>query len=117
MSALEIAGTILGVLGVGLMIRQSIWGWPVGLVQVSLYAWIFFEARLYSDSILQLIFIGLQSYGWWHWHQARRDPAGVAPELPVTLSASCCVRESAMSRIRKSMTSHIRKSKVSHASP
>ena len=84
MSALEIAGTILGVLGVGLMIRQSIWGWPVGLVQVSLYAWIFFEARLYSDSILQLIFIGLQSYGWWHWHQARRDPARVAPELPVT---------------------------------
>ena len=84
MSALEIAGTILGVVGVGLMIRQSIWGWPVGLVQVSLYVWIFFEARLYSDSILQLIFIGLQSYGWWHWHRARRDPARVAPELPVT---------------------------------
>lgn len=84
MSAFEIAGTILGVLGVWLMIRQNIWGWPVGLVQVSLYAWIFFGARLYSDAILQLIFFGLQLYGWWHWHRARLDPLRRTPELPVT---------------------------------
>ncbi|GAB1489870.1 nicotinamide riboside transporter PnuC [Opitutaceae bacterium] len=84
MSMLEIAGTVLGVLGVWLMIRQNIWGWPVGLVQVALYAWIFFGARLYSDAILQLIFFGLQLYGWWHWARARRDPSRVTPELPVT---------------------------------
>ncbi len=89
MSALEIAGTVLGVLGVWLMIRQNIWGWPVGLVQVALYAWIFLGVGLYSDAILQVIFFGLQAYGWWHWHRALREPARVAPELPVTqLSAS-----------------------------
>jgi len=84
MSLVELAGTLLGVLGVWLMIRQNIWGWPVGLVQVSLYAWIFYGAQLYSDALLQLIFLGLQAYGWWHWHQARRHPARATRELPVT---------------------------------
>jgi nicotinamide mononucleotide transporter len=80
MSPLEIVGTVLGVVGVGLMIRQNIWGWPVGLVQVAVYAWIFFEAKLYSDAILQGFFFALQAYGWAHWlmnprHAAHSDLA------------------------------------------
>ncbi len=67
MSLPEIIGTLLGVIGVGLMIRQNIWGWPVGLVQVALSAWVFVGAKLYSDALLQLFFFALQAYGWWHW--------------------------------------------------
>lgn len=80
MSVAEITGTVLGVIGVGLMIRQNIWGWPVGLVQVAVYSWVFFSARLYSDAILQVAFFLIQAYGWWHWVR------GPAPghELPVT---------------------------------
>lgn len=80
MSIWEIIGTVLGVVGVWLMIRQNILGWPVGLVQVSVYAWVFFEARLYSDAILQIAFFLIQAYGWWHW---RHGPAR-ARGLPVT---------------------------------
>ena len=69
MSLLEIIGTLLGVVGVGLMIRQNVWGWPVGLVQVTISAWVFFGAKLYSDVLLQLIFFAVQAYGWWHWRQ------------------------------------------------
>ncbi len=47
MSIWEIIGTVLGVIGVWLMIRQNIIGWPVGLVQVAVYAWVFFDAKLY----------------------------------------------------------------------
>ncbi len=65
MSLPEIIGTLLGVIGVGLMIRQNIWGWPVGLVQVALSAWVFVGAKLYSDALLQLFFFALQAYGWW----------------------------------------------------
>src|SRR6187401_2663865 len=67
MSLLEILGALLGVVGVWLMIRRNVWGWPVGIVQVALYAWIFFKAKLYSDAILQVFFFGLQVYGWWFW--------------------------------------------------
>jgi nicotinamide mononucleotide transporter len=36
-------------------------------VQVVLYASVFFQARLYADFGLQLIYIVLQIYGWYHW--------------------------------------------------
>lgn len=95
MSGWEITGTFLGVLGVWLMIRQNIWGWPVGLVQVAVYAWVFYDAKLYSDVILQGFFFGIQAYGWAHWlgrngargaspaSEASRS-AEAAPALPVT---------------------------------
>ncbi|MDD3180850.1 MAG: nicotinamide riboside transporter PnuC [Opitutaceae bacterium] len=67
MNVWEIAGTVLGVLGVALTIRQSLWCWPVGIVQVLIYAWVFYTAKLYSDVILQFVFFVLQAYGWWHW--------------------------------------------------
>lgn len=81
MSNWEIVGSVLGILGVALMIRQSIWGWPVGLVQVAVYAWVFHGAKLYSDAILQVFFFVIQIYGWWHW--AHGDEATHA-RLPVT---------------------------------
>ena len=96
MSVWEIIGTVLGVIGVWLMIRQNIWGWPVGLVQVAVYAWVFFDAKLYSDAILQAAFFLLQAYGWWHWLRGVKNraaplrPAGrdfegqAAATLPVT---------------------------------
>jgi len=96
MSVWEIIGTVLGVIGVGLMIRQNIWGWPVGLVQVAVYARVFFDAKLYSDTILQAAFFLIQAYGWGHWLRgAKREKAllrgaegdfegQVATLLPVT---------------------------------
>jgi nicotinamide mononucleotide transporter len=81
MSAAEICATILGVAGVGLMIRQNVWGWPVGLVQVAISAWVFFQAKLYSDVLLQGFFFAIQAYGWWHWRRGRGAGGG---ELPVT---------------------------------
>ena len=82
MSIWEIIGTVLGVVGVWLMIRQNIWGWPVGLVQVAVYGWVFFDAKLYSDAILQVFFFAIQAYGWWHWLKNKHTAAH--SELPVT---------------------------------
>ncbi len=79
MGLLEIIGTVLGVIGVGLMIRQNIWGWPVGLAQVAVSAAVFFDAKLYSDVLLQIFFFAVQGYGWWHWSRA-----GDRDMLPVT---------------------------------
>lgn len=69
MSPAEIAGTVLGVIGVALMVRQNAWGWPVGLVQVLISAWVFLEAKLYSDVLLQGFFFAIQAYGWWNWRK------------------------------------------------
>lgn len=65
--AVEIVAVLCGLANVLLIIRRSLWNYPFGLVMVTLYAWIFFNARLYSDSILQVFFFIIQLFGivWW----------------------------------------------------
>lgn len=63
----EWIATAFGLACVWLYVRQSVWAWPTGLVQVCLYAWIFHDARLYSDFLLHLVYIVLQIYGWAYW--------------------------------------------------
>jgi len=67
MSPIEIVATVFGLACVGLTVKEKIWCWPIGLVQVILYVYVFYTAKLYSDSILQVIYIPLQFYGWYYW--------------------------------------------------
>lgn len=67
MSALEITGVIVSALAIWLTARRFMSCWPVGLASVALYGWIFYDAKLYSDMLLQGAFALLQVYGWWRW--------------------------------------------------
>ena len=67
MSLLELVASLLGVIAVWLTVRQNPWCWPIGLGMVSLYAWFFFDARLYSQVLLHSVFAAMQLYGWWAW--------------------------------------------------
>jgi len=73
MSTLEIIAVIVNVLGVWLTARRIRWCWPVSVVAVLLYAWIFYDAKLYSDMLLQVLFAFLQGYGWWRWSTGGLD--------------------------------------------
>lgn len=64
---IEAAAAAFGLACVWLTVRQNIWCWPVGLVQVGLYIVVFAAARLYSDALLHVIYVFLQLYGWAHW--------------------------------------------------
>ncbi|MEO0055405.1 MAG: hypothetical protein RLZZ50_1352 [Verrucomicrobiota bacterium] len=70
----------LGVLGVWLMTRRSLWAFPVGLAAVSVQGLLFWQARFYADAKLQVFFFGCLAYGWWHWTRFKGD----TPGLPVT---------------------------------
>ena len=37
------------------------------------YVLVFYEARLYSDLLLQLVYVVLQAYGWWLWLAGGRN--------------------------------------------
>lgn len=77
-SALEQAGTVLGIIGVGLMIRRRIWAFPVGLIQVMIFGYVCYQGRLYSETVLQGIFFAALAYGWWHWtHPEGRNRTGL----------------------------------------
>lgn len=71
---------VLGLLGVGLMIRRSLWAFPVGLAAVSVQGVLFYRAAFPADALLQVFFFLTLAWGWWHWV---RDSTPAA-ELPVT---------------------------------
>jgi len=64
---LEIIGVITGLLCVGLAALNNIWNWPIAIVSVAIYIFIFFDARLYADMGLQVYFMAMNFYGWYYW--------------------------------------------------
>ncbi len=67
MQPLELVAVVVTLAAVYLTTRQNIWCWPLGLVSVTLYALVFFEAKLYADMGLQGLYFALSVYGWWAW--------------------------------------------------
>jgi nicotinamide mononucleotide transporter len=87
MNWIEAVAVVFGIACVALTVRQSLWCWPAGLVQVTLYVYVFYAARLYSDMILHVVYIGLQIYGWYHWrHGAEASSPGSDARAPLPVS-------------------------------
>lgn len=77
MNTYEALAAALVVLNVALVAGRSLWNYPVALVAVAIYAAVFFEARLYSDALLQGFFFAANVYGWANWSRSRRDAGEV----------------------------------------
>lgn len=79
-SPLEIVGFVATLLNVWLLARNRVVGWPIGLVAIAAYAVVFFEAKLYADTLLQGFFFVTGLAGWYDWMHGGADRT----ELPVT---------------------------------
>jgi len=77
-ASLDQLNLALGILGVALMIRRTLWAFPVGLLSVGVQGVLFFQAKFYADATLQVFFFAALAWGWWHWGNA------AGPELPVS---------------------------------
>lgn len=73
---IEILAFITGVACVWLAVKMHIANWPVGLVSVACYSVVFFQAKLYADALLQIVFFSTSLYGWWCWSRGRNDSGG-----------------------------------------
>jgi nicotinamide mononucleotide transporter len=80
MSPLELFAATLGVITVWLTVKQNWLCWPIGLVMVLIYSYVFYDYKLYSNMLLQVVYAGVQVYGWWHWTRG----AATASGRPVT---------------------------------
>ena len=67
MSSLELFAAVFGAISVYLSVRQNIWSWPTAIVNVAVYAVVFYNAKLYADMGLQVIYAVLSVYGWYEW--------------------------------------------------
>ena len=73
MSVIEIIAVLLGMANIVLIIRRSVWNFPVAIGMVVLYFLIFRDAKLYSDAGLQVFFGAVNLYGWWSWNRNQVD--------------------------------------------
>jgi nicotinamide mononucleotide transporter len=78
---LELIAVVSGIVHVFLLTREKISAWPFGLLTVSLYIYIFADAKLYSDVLLHIIYVALNVYGWWNWARRRST---TARHIPIT---------------------------------
>ena len=80
-SWLEVAGVISGLLCVYLAAKNVIWNWPLAIISVSIYIFIFYDSNLFADMGLQVYFLAVNIYGWYFWSQK----PSTANKTPVTL--------------------------------
>lgn len=86
MSWVEWAGFLSGALCVYLVVREHVANFPVGIANCCFFAVLFFDAGLYADAGLQLVFLALGARGWWLWLHggAERGPLEIRPLAPET---------------------------------
>ncbi len=82
-SWLEITGVITGLLCVYLAAKNIIWNWPLAIISVSIYIFIFFEAHLFADMGLQFYFLAVNIYGWYFWSKKPTEQQK-APVVAIT---------------------------------
>lgn len=73
LSWIEAIGTLAGLLCIWLASKEKIINYPFGLLNVVLFAIIFFQIQLYASLLLQLFFFAANLYGWYAWSQQTSD--------------------------------------------
>lgn len=67
LSWIEAVGTLAGLLCIGLASLEKISNYAFGLLNVTLFAIIFFQIQLYASLLLQVFFFVANIYGWYAW--------------------------------------------------
>lgn len=92
-SWLEAASFVTGAVAVWLTVRENVWNFPIGMVNVATFSVVFAQAGLYGDAGLQGVYFVLLALGWYWWlhggqqHTQLRITRTTRPEL-ATLAAS-----------------------------
>lgn len=73
MSHLEIFAVLLSIVAVSLTVIRNMWCWIFNFIACALYAYLFYQYKLYGETILQFIFMGLNVYGFYFWFNGKKE--------------------------------------------
>jgi len=71
----ELFGLITGTIAVILSAYANLWSWPIGIVNVVLSFFLFYQVQLYPDMFLQVFFFVTNILGWWRWANPKEGEA------------------------------------------
>ena len=81
LSPVELLAVLLAVGYLLLAIRQNIWCWFFAAISTAIYVYLFLQAKLYMESLLNIFYFAMALYGWYIWYFGRVGNA----ELPVSV--------------------------------
>lgn len=84
MSYLEFFGTLFGGIAVWLSAKENIWSWWIGIINVILFFFLFYQIQLYPDMFLQVFFLVTNLIGWWQWKYPKTNQANQNNELKIS---------------------------------
>lgn len=73
MGIIEIIAVVFTLVCVYLLTKRNILNWPIGIIGAILYGFIFFDAKLYADFGLQILFVIQGIFGWISWQQNKDE--------------------------------------------
>lgn len=81
---LEAVSFLTGALCVWLTVKENIWNFPLGLVNVATFCVVFFNAQLYADASLQVVYFVLGVVGWYQWLHGGKERSALRVSLAST---------------------------------
>lgn len=67
----ETTAAILGLVGIGLQIKQNHWYWLTSILMVLMYIYVFFTTKFYADMAFQFYYLAVSIYGWYYWIKSK----------------------------------------------
>jgi nicotinamide mononucleotide transporter len=63
----ELICAITGIIYLYFSVKQNIWLWPLGIITSGYSVIVFFNSHLYADMSLNVYYVVVSIYGWYHW--------------------------------------------------
>ncbi len=80
-SVLEGLGVAAAIAYLILAIRQNSLCWVFAGISTAIYVYLFFTARLYMESVLNVFYLAMAIYGWVSWRQGRGENADLVVSI------------------------------------
>lgn len=82
-NGIELTGALLGLGSIILQIRRKASYWPVVILMVLLYIWVYFDAKFYAYMSFQFYYLAVSIYGWYYWlrHKNTGNSTGGATDI------------------------------------
>jgi nicotinamide mononucleotide transporter len=84
MSYIEFIGTVAGFIAVWLSAKANVLSWPIGILNVVLFFFLFYQVQLYPDMMLQVFFFVTNVIGWWRWKNPLIEEEDKKGELKIS---------------------------------
>ena len=66
---IETVAVITGLLSIWFSYRINILVYPIGMISLALYVFIFTKNGLYANAVINFLYFAISIFGWWNWER------------------------------------------------